>query len=107
MVNTLFLFWGLIPVALGLGFIFRPRKMVRAQAKFRKRMEQLEKKLLKTHRTTGLALVLSGLVLILSYFHPVWIYNVFVVARLIAGLLFPGHFATPVPENAVIPTVWI
>lgn len=100
MINTIFLFWGMLPVAVGLGFIFRPRKMVRMQTRFRKRMERMEKRFYKAHRATGLGLVLAGLVLLLTYFHPVWIYNMFLVARVVIGLFFP-HLFEPTVVQAV------
>ena len=105
MVNTVILIWGLIPLTIGFCYIFRPRRIAKAQAAFRKRAERMEKKLLKAHRATGLALVLMGLVMVLSWFHPVWIYNLFLVARVIAGLFFPQLFQGNVAQ--IIPTVWI
>lgn len=105
MINTIFLVWGLIPVAMGIGFIFRPRRMLKAQTNFRKRMEKMEKKLFKAHRATGLGFVLVGLILLLTYFHPVWIYNMFLVARVVIGLLFPHLFEPTIVQT--VPTVYL
>lgn len=105
MTNLFFLLWGLVPVTIGFGFIFRPRRMAKAQVRFRQRMERMEKRFFKANRATGLAFVLLGTIFLLTYFHPVWIYNMFVVARLLAGLFFPELFETTVVE--VVPTTWI
>lgn len=106
MIDTIFLFWGLIPLTIGFGLIFRPKAVSKAQVKFRKRIERMEKRFFKAHRETGLSFVLLGVVLILTYFHPVWIYNMFVVARLLAGLFFPHLFQTEGVAQ-VVRTVWI
>jgi fatty acid desaturase len=106
MIDAMMLIWGLIPVTIGFGFIFRPRKMAKAQARFRKRIENFEKKLFKAHRATGLAILLLGVMMVLTWFHPVWIYNLFVVARVLAGLFFPQLFQ-PSHVAQIIPTVWI
>ena len=92
MINTLFLTWGLIPILTGLGLIFRPRTVSRLQTQFRKKMEKMEKRLLKAHRATGLAFLILGSVLILSWFHPIWIYNAFLVVRIALGAFFPELF---------------
>lgn len=108
MANTLFFFWGLIPLTLGFGFIFRPKAVLKAHRAFEKRRGRLEKRLFRAHRATGLAFVLLGLVMFLSWFHPVWIYNLFVMARILVALFFPTAFQ---PDPSIIPTagqtVWI
>lgn len=106
MIDAVMLVWGLIPVTIGFSFIFRPKKMAKSQARFRRRIENFEKKLFKAHRATGLAFLLLGVVMVLTWFHPVWIYNVFVVVRLLAGLFFPQLFE-PTEVATIIPTVWI
>ncbi len=90
----------------GLGFIFRPKSVARLAKSYHSRAQRVQKKLIKANRATGLFFILIGQVLLLSWFHPVWIYNCFVVARVIAGVLFPSMFV-PAQTAAVIPTVWI
>ena len=106
MVDTLFLMSGFVPLLIGLGLIFRPKKMMRVQAKFRKRMEKFEKQLYKAHRATGLGFLLLAVIILLNYFHPIWIFNLFLVTRLVAGLFFPQFFLQPT-TTYIIPTVWI
>ena len=106
MINTIVLLWGLIPLTIGFSFIFRPKRMLSAQVSFRKRVERFEKRLFKAHRATGLAFVLLGLVLILTWFHPVWIYNMFLLARVVAGLFFPQFFRSHGVAQ-IVPTLWI
>lgn len=105
MANFIFLLWGLIPVGVGVGFLMRPRRMVRAQSQFRKKMEKLEKKLYRSHRVTGLCFLLLGTVFLASYFYPVWIFKMFLVGRIILGALFPELFRSQ--AVAIVPTVWI
>ncbi len=106
MTQALFFVWTLIPFSIGLGFLMRPKTMLKLQKKFRKRAESFEKRLFKAHRTTGLAFILVGLVFFLSAFYPVWIFNAFVVARLVTGFLFP-HLFDPTIIRTVSTTVWI
>lgn len=105
MTDLIFLLWGLIPVALGIGLIYKPRQVLKAQASFRKRMERLEKRFFKAHQATGLFFILIGLVMILSWFHPVWIYNAIVMARILSGDIFVQPVDTIVVEMP--PTLWI
>ncbi|MBI3540783.1 MAG: hypothetical protein HY073_01370 [Deltaproteobacteria bacterium] len=108
MINTIILIWGFIPMAVGLGFFFRPKKMVAAQTRFRKKAEKFEKRLYKAHRSTGLGFILVSLVFLLSAFHPVWIYNCFVVGRIITGVFFPSLFhPTMTLVKVTTPTVWL
>ena len=106
MINTLVLIWGLIPVTIGFGFVFRPKKMVRVQKNFRKRIESFEKKLFKAHRTSGLSFILAGTVLLMSYFYPVWIFNAFLVTRVVVGAFFPHLFETTIIAHTAL-TTWI
>ena len=93
------LFLGLIPLTLGVGFLFHPRKVIQAQTRFRKRMEKFEKKLYKNYRATGLAFVLLAVIFLLTTFYPVWIFNLFLTTRIVVGLIFP-HLFTPVIVQA-------
>ena len=62
----------------------------------------------KSHRTKGLFLTLIGTVVLLSWFHPVWIFNLFLVTRIIAGGLFPQFFQPPfTTASPIIPTVYL
>jgi hypothetical protein len=89
MINTLFFVFAIFPIAVGMGFILKPRKMKRIQAWFRKRMERFENSLFKAHKKVGLVFVLMGMLMVYTYFQPVWVYNMFVAARLVMGVLFP------------------
>lgn len=106
MTNLLCLTVGLIPLILGYHYIFKPRKMARVQTRFRKRIEKLEKRLIKAHRVTGLSYVLVGTVLLLTFFHPAWIYNGFLITRLALGFFFPNFFA-PLSNVQPVATQWI
>ncbi len=92
MINTLFLLFALGPIVLGLGFILKPRKMKKIQAWFRKKMERFEMKLFKAHKKVGTCFVLMGFLMVYTYFQPIWIYHMFLVARIVMGVLFPGAF---------------
>lgn len=106
MLNSFVLMIGFIPLLTGLGLIFRPKQVAKAQVKFRKRMEKFEKRFFKAHRSAGLGFILGSLVFLMSYFHPVWIFNSFLVVRLVSGLFFPQLYQH---TNAVkiVPTMWI
>ncbi len=92
MFNTIFLVSGLTPMVIGIGFLFRPRRMSRLQSRFRKRLERLERRLRRAHRVTGLAFLSVGFVMLLTYFYPVWVFNLFVVVRMVMGVFFPEMF---------------
>ena len=92
MINTIFLFSGLFPLALGLGYFFKPSKILKMQTWFRKRLEKFEKRLCKRHRKVGVCFTLIGLFVIYTYFQPVWIYDMFVIARYVMGVIFPQAF---------------
>ena len=96
----------MIPLTLGVGFLVRPKKVLQAQTRFRKRMEKMEKRLFKAHRATGLAFILLGLIMLLSWFYPIWIFNLFAVARLLAGLFFPRLFQSNIIQT-VTQITWI
>lgn len=106
MLNTFIFLWGLIPITLGMGFLFRPKKVARAQTRFRKRMEKMERRLFKAHRATGLAFILLGQILLLSWYYPVWIYHAFLLCRIVVGFLFP-HLFPPQGIQAVAQVTWI
>ncbi len=107
MINLICLLVGVGALIVGFGYIRKPRKMARVQAKVRKKIEKLEKKMIKSHRITGLSYVLAGTVFLLTVFHPVWIFNLFVVARLISGFLFPSFFVPASTVQVIVPTLWI
>lgn len=108
MLNFLFLIWGLVPVGVGVGFLVRPRKMVQAQTRFRKKMEKLEKKLYKSHRSTGLFFVLLGVIFLVVALCPDWVSNAFVALRIFLGLVAPQLFQHTVETAISIkPTYWI
>lgn len=106
MINTIFLMSSLIPLAIGAAFFFRPRKVLKIQAKFRKRLEKAEKRLHKEHRKVGLCFGVMGAFIIYTYFQPIWIYSAFYVARVMMGLFFPEMFE-PVQQVEALPTVFI
>lgn len=106
MINALLLSWGILPLAMGFGFLFRPRLMMRLEKSYARQAQRFQKRFFKAHRATGLFLILVGFVMILSIVYPVWIFNGFLLARLIAGALFPQMFI-PTQTAIVIPTVWI
>lgn len=103
--DTVFLFWGLAPLLMGIGFIFRPNFMVRLEGAYSRRMKMIQGKFFKAHRATGLFFVLVGAVLLLSYFYPVWIYDCFLIARVIAGAVLPQLFEPAATQGLqLIPT---
>ena len=104
--DAIILTWGLLPMMLGLGFIFRPRSIAKLERAYAKRAVQLQKRAFKAHRATGLALLLASTVMLLSWFYPVWIFNCFLITRYVAGFIFPAHFET-LQTAQVIPTTWI
>jgi len=79
-------------MSLGLGYVLAPRKMKKTQAWFRKKLEKIEVRCYKSHRTVGLGFLALGSVMIFTYFQPVWIYNMFVAARMVMGVFFPETF---------------
>ena len=89
MINTVFFIVALTPIVVGLGFLLKPRKMKKLQAWFRKRMEKFEVLLFKSHKKVGVAFVLMGMVMVYTYFQPIWVYNMFVAARVVMGVFFP------------------
>lgn len=89
MINTLFFGIALFPILLGLGFILKPRKMKKIQAWFRKKLERFELFIFKSHKKVGVGFVLMGLLMVYTYFQPVWIYNMFMIARVVMGVVFP------------------
>lgn len=92
MINTIFFLFALFPVVLGLGFILKPRKIKRIQAWFRKKMERCEMRLFKAHKRVGALFMLFGFLMVYTYFQPIWIYNMFVIGRIVMGVLFPDAF---------------
>lgn len=104
MIDALFLAWGLVPLTIGFGFIFSPKMVLKAHKKFEKRRQAMTKKFFKAHRATGLAFVLLGVVMLLTWLHPVWIYNLFILARIVTTLVSGGALQH---QASVIPTVWI
>lgn len=90
---------------MGLGFVFRPRMMMWLNKAYLARVKRLEKRLFKAHRATGLLMINVGLVILLTYFYPVWIYNCFLITRVVAGVFFPSLFEPA--RSVVIPTYWI
>lgn len=92
MINTIFLLSSLIPLTIGLGYLFGPRKVLKIQTWFRKKQARFEKRLFKQHRMVGVGFTLIGLFVVYTYFQPVWIYDMFVVARYVVGLIFPEVF---------------
>lgn len=106
MIDTIFLLSSLFPLAIGVGYFFKPRKILKIQALFRKRLERFEKRLYKQRRKVGLCFTLLGFFIVYTYFHPVWIYDMFVVARYIVGLVFPEVFEQ-VRQVSVTPMVCI
>ena len=107
MFDLIFLTWGLIPVGMGLGFIFTPRLIASLEKAYTRRARAFQRRLLKAHRTTGLFLLLVGVVVLTSYFDPTWIYNTFLVARLAMGVFFPQFFQVTTQTAVSIPTYWI
>ena len=106
MVSALFLTWGLVPLLMGIGFIFTPRLMARLERAYDRRARRFQKRLFKARRTTGLSLVLVGMILLFSFMDPGWFYRLCYMAGFMAGTLFPGLFISTPPPPAV-PTFWI
>ena len=100
MISTFFLVMALIPMTAGLGYILAPRKMKKMQAWFRKRLEKVETRFYKSHRTVGLGFMALGSVMLFTYFQPVWIYNMFIAARIVMGVFFPEAFQEFQPVEA-------
>lgn len=106
MADLFLLTWGLTPLLLGIGFIFRPRLMASLEKVYATRARSVQKRLFKAHRATGLFLVLTGMILLLSFFDPAWFYRFCYMAGYMAGMMFPGLFVSgPTPPS--IPTYWI
>lgn len=101
--------WGLLPLMLGIGFIFRPRLMIKLEKGYSKRSKKLQKKLFKANRATGLFLFLIGFVVLLTYFYPIWIYNFFLITRILYLMVFPERGSLPVRTefSEIVPTHWI
>ncbi|MBI2081990.1 MAG: hypothetical protein HYT76_00325 [Deltaproteobacteria bacterium] len=101
--------WGLLPLTWGMGLIFHPRWTLKLQKKYAKLPKRLQKKISKAHRASGLFLFLVGFVILLTYFYPVWIYNFFLVTRVLYLMVFPEKGALPVQTefSEIIPTYWI
>lgn len=91
-INTIFLLSAFVPLILGLGYLFRPKKMKKLQAWFRKKIEKMDTRVYKHRRAMGFGMVSLGLMMIYTYFQPIWIYNMFVIARVVMGVLFPEAF---------------
>lgn len=106
MINTIFLMSGLFPLAIGVGYFFKPRKILKVQTWFRKKQEKFEKRLYKQHRKVGVCFALLGLFIVYTYFQPIWIYDMFVVARYFVDLLFPEVFEQ-VRQVSAMPMVCI
>ncbi len=92
MIGTLFLMFAAVPFTLGIGYLFRPRKMARIQSRYYKRLERAQKWFIKSHRLVGLGFVSMGFMVILTYFNPVWLYNAILVVRVVSGIFFPQVF---------------
>ncbi|HSA60417.1 MAG TPA: hypothetical protein VLJ37_12125 [bacterium] len=101
MISTLFLVIALFPVMIGLGYILTPRKMKKIQAWFRKRLEKVEVRFYKAHRKVGLGFLGLGCLMLFTYFQPIWIYNMFVAARIVMGVFFPEAFQEFQPVQAI------
>jgi uncharacterized protein YjeT (DUF2065 family) len=89
MFNTLFFVVAISPIVVGLGYILKPKKMKKVQAWFRKKAEKFENRLLKSHKKVGFAFVALGMVMVYTYFQPIWVYNMVVAARVVIGVFFP------------------
>ena len=100
MINTLFFIMALSPMIAGLGFILKPRKMKKMQSWFRKKMERFETVLFKAHKKVGVAFVLLGMVMVYTYFQPIWVYNMFVAAQVVMGVFFPDMMPDFQPVEA-------
>lgn len=92
MINSIFLITALIPFFVGIGYLFKPKTMKKVQGWFRKKIDKLDRYAYKRHRFVGFMFTAVGLMMIYTYFQPVWIYNVFVVARVVMSVLFPDVF---------------
>ncbi len=101
MISTLFLVLALIPMSAGLGYILTPRKMKKMQAWFRKKLEKVEARFYKAHRKVGLGFLALGSLMLFTYFQPIWIYNLFVAARIVMGVFFPEAFQDFQPVEAI------
>ncbi len=104
--NTLILTWGLLPMFLGIGFVFKPELIARLEKAYAKQARRFQTRFFKAHRATGLGLILASVVILLSWFYPVWIFNCFLIARVVVGALFPSHFP-PLQGTPIIPTHFI
>ena len=104
--DTLVLTWGLLPLIMGLGFVFHPAFMSKLAAAYTRQAKRIQGRFLKAHRATGLSFILVGVVLISSYFQPIWIYHCFLIARVVTGALFPQMFV-PNSTTPVVPIHWI
>ena len=93
---------------LGFGFLFRPRQMARLHRAYAARIRRLQGRFVKAHRATGLLFLNASAVILLTWFYPVWIFNCFLIARVVAGAVFPSHFA-PLHNVTlpIVPTYWI
>jgi len=105
MINTIFLLSSLVPFAVGMGYILKPKKMKKLQAWFRKKIEKFETHVYKRHRVVGLGFVAMGLMMVYTYFQPIWVYNMFVISRVVMGVFFPEMFQ--VQQVDVTPMVCI
>jgi hypothetical protein len=101
MIHTLFLGLALAPMVIGLGYILKPRMMKKVQAWFRKRMEKVEVRFYKSHRAVGLGFMAMGSLMLFTYFQPIWVYNLFVAARIVMGVFFPEAFQDFQPVEAI------
>jgi hypothetical protein len=92
--NGLFLLSSVIPLIIGMGYLLKPRKVLRFQARFRKKIEQVEKKMYKYHKRVGAYSLVVSFLMIYTYFRPLWIYHTILIARMI---FFPESFQATQP----------
>ncbi len=95
MIDIIILMVGLAALSLGMGYIFKPRKVGKAVSYMRKKLERMERRLSRSPRSykrTGWSFAGLGFILVFTYLQPIWIYNAIVLFRMSMGVIFPHMF---------------
>lgn len=106
MVSAFLCAWGIIPIWIGFRFYFTPQKVKRAQVRFRRRIERLERRLYRAHRATGLVFMMIGTLVLVAYFQPVTVYYFFYYSHQLLTALFPQWMQPTQVVQQVSQTLW-